>query len=335
MTSPERLAAISKLANDDAYEENLHTLVRRNDRIFLDPSKVGDVSSPLPKQLCFYLESQDEQTVLDFERALRTGVVDGAAVGDDDSESEDEDLVLAENWNDDPLAGWVTSLESRAGRADSFGVLTPDGECVGPLSVTAWLAQHLPPTRELLAAEVASEAGKDVGCFRAVMQLAQAFAAEVRYELRGRARPSHLCRNVPRLLLVVHFINEHMLVAGEGVPEADVEMARDVVERSLSCSYAAARELLMEVEFPGAGGVPGSCVSDLACLAFVTSELCEQEVEIERRAAARAANGGQMEDTSTPSLVDITAWTGDEDDQEEQLTVSRQLLRLAVECATS
>ena len=127
--TPERMTTLSALCEE--HEEHLLTLVRKNDRIFLDPSKVGDIRSPLPKQLTHYLNMADAAVVDAFEHALRTGVVEGAANGDD-SDSDTDLADLDESWRDDPCAAWAAALRCAAKEAEHGGIFTPDGECVGP-----------------------------------------------------------------------------------------------------------------------------------------------------------------------------------------------------------
>ena len=76
----DRTATLLDLAA--SHEEHLLKFVQCNNRIFLDPTRVGDMRRPLPEQLECFLRSTslDDSTLDDIEHALRTGVVAGAVL---------------------------------------------------------------------------------------------------------------------------------------------------------------------------------------------------------------------------------------------------------------
>lgn len=195
----ERLAVIAHLAEEQ--EDRLLALVRKNDRIFLDPSKV-DVSSPLPRQLVQYLTTVDDEAIIaDFETALRTGAIVGAADGDADDS--DDDLLLDEGWRDEPCTAWAAALSAAGRQAENEGVVTPEGECVGPVPVAQWLSRSLPSVQALIESKGGS-GGAPTPPLVAARELAHDLATEVRFELRGRRSSFHraLPKLLPKLLLV-------------------------------------------------------------------------------------------------------------------------------------
>ena len=229
-----------------ASEENLLAFVRRNDRIFLNPMAVGDLTSPLPEQLRHYLKSiiDDNEALSDIEIALRTGVIAGAADGDCSSDEEDWSGELGIEWRDNPCDAWAAALKS-AGREAANGVITPDGRCVGPVPVQEWLTAHLPPTHELLAREVgapepgvASTEAEAQAATRDAQQLAATLSATLQREVQGVRRITLLRRALPRLLLVLHYWG--------GMPEAwlaaeqRAEAMRVAISAASICGAAAA-----------------------------------------------------------------------------------------------
>ena len=89
---------------------HLDAFVRCNSRIFLDPNAVGgDITAPLATQLERFLAgSTASPAFLDAaEVALRTGVVEGEANGD---EMEDDGELLAERWMENPTEAWATII---------------------------------------------------------------------------------------------------------------------------------------------------------------------------------------------------------------------------------
>lgn len=177
-TEQKRVAELVSLA--EQHEEHLHALVRANPKIFLDPQQVGgDVCAPLTKQLHHFLSCSGPQLELleDMEHALLTGIIQGAAKGeesDDDDDEDDEPLPLG--WRDDRCEAvhddgtthdcawlcvfwpcllimlaqrstlvwqWAVSLRDAARHARGC-VFTLDGHCVGPIAFEDWVRTHLP-----------------------------------------------------------------------------------------------------------------------------------------------------------------------------------------------
>jgi hypothetical protein len=188
-----RFAAIVHLAEE--HEERLLAIVQKNDCIFLDPAKVGSLKSPLATQLVHYLASSGlkDDAITDFEVALRTGVIAGAAEGDADDDSDTE--LLAECWRERPCDAWAAALRCAAAHADVGGVVTPFGDCIGPLPIEQWAAQHLPPALEAIEEAMADGTAPLVASRRLVNGLVSLVQRELRARLHGRnaspAMPLH------------------------------------------------------------------------------------------------------------------------------------------------
>jgi len=219
-----RIARLVALA--DANPEHTLAYVRHNDCIFLNPEAVGDLKAPLSEQLGHFLEQTPATaaTLDDIERALRTGVCEGAAAADSDA-SDGE--MLDEAWREDSLGAWAALLRSRS--CGSM-VMTEDGRCAGPLPITEWLDSHLEPTLALVARASAEGGGLADGgsdgaqqppvppsrpllssVERASAGLAEAVAAS---SPTAAARADHLSR----LLLALHLhgeLREAGVAAGE------------------------------------------------------------------------------------------------------------------------
>ena len=133
---------------------NLEALVRENQRIFLNPERVGDLRLPLSEQFSHYVtfrfeeavDAEDEELYSDLETALETGRVQGLARGDEcASDSDDDDAEdLPEVWRDHPCDGWAAALY-----AEARATMQPLGVRVALRSVQmekvqAWLASQLP-----------------------------------------------------------------------------------------------------------------------------------------------------------------------------------------------
>ena len=278
---------------------HLDAFVRCNSRIFLNPSAVGgDITAPLATQLERFLSGTVSPAFLDAaEVALRTGVVEGEANGDD---MEDDGELLEECWMENPTEVWATIVTSAAQAAKGC-VVTPGGQCIGPLPIETWLNLHLPPTLALLRRTVYDPAGQD-GQDSNVLTEAQRRGQQAAVEqLASRLAESLDAipgpQPVARLLLVLHFwATTFQLSPGER--EAGMEAALAAVTR------------LVEEE-PGAEGH-----LELQTLAFIAGELAQQDAdalarERKRRHEPEAAN----------------EWFGDEEDAEAH---AEQILEVCV-----
>ena len=284
-TMKDRVEQLTALAS--ASEDNLLAFVRCNDKIFLNPAAV-DMKLPLPQQLKQYLSTAELSTgaLDDIERALRTGIIEGAAKGSDDEFSDDG--LEEVGWRDNPCHAWSAALKHDGTRAERGGVLTPDGQCIGPVPVLSWLNAHLLTTVELISRELVGP----VGCgepltkdeVKAAMhypkdraklltlQLSSNLAREL--DEHGKAGDSRaLRRALPQLLLVAHYWGE--------LPEAWTEAEHR--SEALRVAVRAASRLLEIASDPPeellVHATAEEILADCQSLAFIASLLAEQDAQ--------------------------------------------------------
>lgn len=282
-----------------ANDAHLRAFVRANDRIFLDPQMV-DVRAGLVKQLESYLckARPEASTLADIERALRTGVIQGAALGDD-SDFDELEEDLAENWREDPCDAWAATLASVASHAGGC-VITYDGRCVGPLPIPEWLSAHMPAALASLKRHVRPEDG--AAMLKSTQALLAALGGRIAHELQGsEPSTSTLSELVPRLLLTLHFMGEH--------PEAWAADGR------LNALGAASRAAGLLASAGHEEEAQAGLLAEVQTLAWIASLLVEQDAAIARKGADALEEEGAAD------------WTGDDEGPEQH---GAALLHLAV-----
>lgn len=320
----------------EAHPEHLRGLVRCNDRIFLNPARVGgDVTAPLQEQFRHHLRETPLScgALDDYERALATGVVDGAANGDDDDDEGDD---LEENWNDEPVAAWAKGLASEARLARGM-VVTPDGECIGPLPTGEWLEAHLEPTLALLnrASPMMAE-GYEVlqgPSVHALEQLVSKLATAIERSVGASA----LGAMVSRLLLVLHY-------AGQGSSDAP-RLPGDMRGMALGVALVAVRRLreASDDAAVGADQIVAAAnsmsmalaledqraerIDELCRLGFVAAALAEQQRDTAARNDRALAQAG-WEDVQVGGGGG-GGWNGDDDDDDDA-PLEQQILNVVL-----
>lgn len=283
----EQIESLVELAKQQP--EHLDELIRCNSRWFNDPAYVGrDFSLAPVLLLAKVLASLEpfEEIFEDVEQALRTGIVQGAANGDD-SDEDDEDLDLC--WRDDPATAWSLALTSTAKRCRGC-VVTPQGYCVGPLHIESWLAIHLPPTLCLIEAQLGAGASSEDAAWLGATREATALTCRI----EGGREPALL----PRLLLVLHFL-------GTAAPDTYVAAEAERT-RGLAAALNAARQIVE--------GEPRADAHDVQSLAFIANELVLQEDEARHRVqAASDAPTSAGKDSTSSDEAEAAVWTGDEE----------------------
>ena len=285
---------------------HLDAFVRCNSRIFLNPNAVGgDITAPLATQLERFLSGS---TVLSpafleaAEFALRTGIVEGEANGDD---MEDDGELLDERWMENPTEVWAAIITQAAQTAKGC-VDTPSGQCIGPLPIEAWLDLHLPPTLALLRRTVFEPAGPEGQVLTEAQRHEQQVAVEqLASRLAGSLDAIPGPQPVARLLLVLHFWGTTFQLSPG--------------EREVGMAAALASVAQLAQDGPDGEGQ----LAEVQTLAFIASELAQQDAdalarERKRRLEPAAAN----------------EWFGDEEDAEAH---AEQILDLScsVSCTRS
>ena len=301
-----RHASLCALA--EANEDHMATFIRAHDAVFLDPSMVGDLRSPVSKQLARYLQKAalDATALDDIEHALRTGELVGfAACAASDAESDDGMIEI--EWRDDTITAWAASLRSAARHAGSL-VMTTDGECVGPLPIWSWVVDHLPRTLAAIRREIAAD-------LPLTAQVAQPLAMDLAGTLQcqldacentpGRGGSKPLEGPVVDLLLAVHFWGS--------LPEA--WLAADARARAMRVALAAVRAWYLGAEscasseaHHGHGSGEGELNGDgdgalarIQALAFISSLLVEQDAEHAATEARHHAELGIGDEPAEPT----------------------------------
>ena len=293
-------------------EEHLAAFVQANDRIFLNPTAVGNVTWPLSRQLEHYLKHGDRarsapSLLSDIDHALRTGTVRGAAAGDEDTDSECDEDEIPIYWREDPLEAWAAALRAEA-RAARGCVVTADGNCFGPIPLVEWLqAERLSEALDLLrraidpSATVPEQQQKGQG-------VATDLANAIEVQLQSACpRVAVVCRLMARLVLVLHHLGGNR-VPGQELPDENAH------HRACGCAHAAAKWLAAEWRAAphAVSQEHPEMLDELGGVGFIASLLVEQD-------AAHAMHEARLEASLGLSKIvgtDDDAWCGDEDGPE-------------------
>ena len=338
----DRVASLVSLA--ESNPDHLMTFVRANDRIFLNPQLVKDVTLPLQQQLANYLHRPclTSDTLDEVERALRTGVVEGTASDSDDDD--DDGAFLDECWRSDTFEAWATTLRASASGAAGGCVLTTDGRCVGPVPVRAWLDEHIPPALAALKRVLQAAQGGEEGppapnvAISQAQQLASHLAVRIEEELRlSSSSARHLRKLLPQLVLVLDCIGE--------LPDA--WLVAESRNAAMGSAYAGARALAAacrerraaagsfmvlnaddgadDSEVEEAEDDAAALLAELRCVGFVAARLVEQDARLVREQAARDAELGIHSVGGLPLGGDDDGWSGDEEGPEQHAAALLEL----------
>ena len=292
----ERVDQLVALAN--ASEDNMLAFVRCNDSVFLNPEAVGSLSAPLPQQLRHYLlkAKLDIAVLDDIEKALKTGVIEGAANGDDqgsDTNSDGGGEFMDLAWRENECSAWSTVLRHDGKKADRGGIdATPDGQIFGPVpSVQVWLDEHLQFAIDRIMREVVADNADTPTVLRRAQALATTLCASLRAQLDEHDRGCHdgttqWRHTLPLLLLVLHFWGDAWQTADASKATAAAEEERAAALRvavraaSLGASMASASPEELVVHVPS-----DVLRTEIASLTFIASLLAQQDVASAERTA--------------------------------------------------
>mmetsp|Transcript_15523 Transcript_15523/g.40104 ORF Transcript_15523/g.40104 Transcript_15523/m.40104 type:complete len:328 (+) Transcript_15523:72-1055(+) len=315
MVDDRLVASLISLAEE--HPAHLLAYVRAHNAIFLNPSCVGDVTWPLADQLAHCLRIGRCPDVDALEHTLLTGGADEAS-----SSEEDEGVYLSEDWRADPFEAWASCLKAEAMGAAGTCVLTPDGRCVGPLPVAAWLQDHLPAALNVLCRAKSTAQQLDEPypsphvAISQAQQLADKLAASTNVELKSSAPDvSKVTTLLSQLILVLHCIGE--------LPDA--WMVAEARNDDLGTAYTAARFLaealldcrsIVEAE-TGAVSARRDLLAELQCVGFVAARLVEQEHQAVRLQTRH--------DEQLGLTCDASEWCGDDEGPEQHAAALLEL----------
>lgn len=310
--APPTLASLVALSTT-CPDAHLRALVQANDKVFLNPALIGNMMWPLPRQLQHYLSESAKHSpslLADIEHALRTGVVRGEAVGDDESDGDDYDEELAIEWRQSSSVAWAAALRSQA-RHSHGCVVTEDGQCFGPVPIVDWLEDHLPKALDAFQRTTKATGDTAEEEQQQASRAVKALAGSIDAELRGQhPRLSLLRQLASRLALLVHHMGA-CRAPGDTLPDATER------HRATGCVLAVAEWLA--ARWRAAPEEHASLVGDISCLGFVGSLVVEQDAEAwaeaSREEAKLAAELGLKGHHATDDDACL-GWSGDADGPE-------------------